>query len=72
MYKENNEQVPVDTTITMEDGIFYFTPIQPGQYVLIASHTMWVYYICLLFCLLKNTLYYVMSLSQMDVQNKYS
>lgn len=43
LYKENNEQVPVDTTITMEGGIFYFTPIQPGQYVLIASHTIWMF-----------------------------
>ncbi|OAD52229.1 Nodal modulator 1 [Eufriesea mexicana] len=42
LYMENNEQVSVDTTITMEGGIFYFTPIQPGQYILIASHPTWI------------------------------
>ncbi|XP_043524022.1 nodal modulator 3 isoform X2 [Frieseomelitta varia] len=42
LYKESNEQVPVGTTITTEGGIFYFTPIQPGQYVLVASHPTWM------------------------------
>ncbi|KAK1126581.1 hypothetical protein K0M31_004211 [Melipona bicolor] len=42
LYKESNVQVPVDTTVTTEGGIFYFTPIQPGQYVLVASHPTWM------------------------------
>ncbi|KAK9299267.1 hypothetical protein QLX08_007630 [Tetragonisca angustula] len=42
LYKEGNEQVPVGTTVTTEGGIFYFTPIQPGQYVLVASHPTWM------------------------------
>ncbi|CAD1476709.1 unnamed protein product [Heterotrigona itama] len=42
LYKESNEQDPVGTTFTMKGGIFYFTPIQPGQYVLVASHPTWM------------------------------
>ncbi|CAK9802616.1 Nodal modulator 3 [Anthophora quadrimaculata] len=42
LYKESNQQVPVDTTVTMEGGIFYFTPIQPGQYMLVVSHPTWM------------------------------
>ncbi|XP_048265268.1 uncharacterized protein LOC100649850 isoform X3 [Bombus terrestris] len=42
LYKESNKQVPVGTTVTVEGGIFYFTPIQPGQYVLVASHPTWM------------------------------
>ncbi|XP_017891823.1 nodal modulator 3 [Ceratina calcarata] len=41
LYKEDNVQVPVDTTVTSEGGIFYFTPIQPGRYLLVASHPIW-------------------------------
>ncbi|CAL7942843.1 unnamed protein product [Xylocopa violacea] len=42
LYKENDERVLVGETITMEGGIFYFTPIQPGRYILIASHPTWM------------------------------
>ncbi|XP_076380819.1 uncharacterized protein LOC117223312 [Megalopta genalis] len=42
LYKEGSEQVPAETTFTAEGGTFYFTPIQPGKYVLVASHPTWV------------------------------
>ncbi|XP_076659789.1 uncharacterized protein LOC143363051 [Halictus rubicundus] len=42
LYKEGSEQVPTETTLTAEGGTFYFTPIQPGKYVLVASHPTWV------------------------------
>ncbi|XP_029039674.2 nodal modulator 3 [Osmia bicornis bicornis] len=42
LYKEDNLQVPVGTTITTEGGIFYFTPLQHGKYVLVASHPVWM------------------------------
>ncbi|XP_071858725.1 BOS complex subunit NOMO3 isoform X2 [Bombus fervidus] len=42
LYEETDKQVPVDITVTMEGGIFYFTPIQPGQYVLVATHPTWM------------------------------
>ncbi|XP_043257934.1 uncharacterized protein LOC122400490 [Colletes gigas] len=42
LYNEDNKQVPVGTTVTAEGGIFYFTPIQPGQYTLVASHPTWM------------------------------
>lgn len=38
LYMDNNKQVPVRSTVTTDGGIFYFTPIQPGKYVLVASH----------------------------------
>ena len=41
LYNESDKQVPVGTTVTAEGGTFYFTPIQPGQYVLVASHPVW-------------------------------
>ncbi|KOC70780.1 Nodal modulator 2 [Habropoda laboriosa] len=42
LYKEDNQQVPVGTTVATEGGIFYFTPIQPGRYMLVASHPTWM------------------------------
>lgn len=42
LYNEGNEQVPIGRTTTAEGGTFYFTPIQPGQYVLVASHPIWM------------------------------
>ncbi|XP_012278866.1 nodal modulator 3 isoform X2 [Orussus abietinus] len=42
LYNENNKQTPVGTTITAPGGTFYFTPIQPGKYTLIATHPVWV------------------------------
>lgn len=42
LYTDNNKQVPVRSTVTTEDGIFYFTPIQPGKYILEASHPKYV------------------------------
>nr|XP_031847877.1 nodal modulator 3 [Nomia melanderi] len=41
LYKEDNEQVPAETTLTADGGTFYFTPIQPGRYILVASHPIW-------------------------------
>ncbi|XP_076247163.1 BOS complex subunit NOMO3 isoform X2 [Calliopsis andreniformis] len=41
LYNENNKHTPVGTTLTTEGGIFSFTPIQPGEYVLVASHPIW-------------------------------
>lgn len=38
LYTEINKKVPVRSTVTTDGGIFYFTPIQPGKYVLVASH----------------------------------
>ncbi|XP_012218077.1 BOS complex subunit NOMO3 isoform X2 [Linepithema humile] len=42
LYTDSNKQVPVRSTVTTEDGIFYFTPIQPGKYILVASHAKWI------------------------------
>ncbi|XP_046603692.1 nodal modulator 2 [Neodiprion virginianus] len=42
LYTDKNRESPVDTTITAHGGTFYFTPIQPGKYVLIASHPRWI------------------------------
>lgn len=38
LYMDSNKQVPVRSTVTAESGIFYFTPIQPGKYTVVASH----------------------------------
>lgn len=38
LYSDNDKHVPIKSTVTAEGGIFYFTPIQPGKYMLIASH----------------------------------
>nr|XP_003706916.1 PREDICTED: nodal modulator 3 isoform X2 [Megachile rotundata] len=43
LYKESNLQVPVGTTTTTEGGTFYFTPLQHGRYVLVASHPTWMF-----------------------------
>ncbi|KAG7199506.1 hypothetical protein KM043_014125 [Ampulex compressa] len=42
LYNESNKQTSVGTTLTAEGGTFYFTPIQPGKYVLVASHPTWM------------------------------
>ncbi|EFN79110.1 nodal modulator 3 isoform X2 [Harpegnathos saltator] len=42
LYTESNKQVPVRSTVTTDGGIFYFTPIQPGKYVLVATHSKWI------------------------------
>lgn len=39
LYAENNKQVAIKSTLTAEGGIFYFTPIQPGKYLLVAHHS---------------------------------
>lgn len=39
LYADSNKQVPIKSTFTAEGGIFYFTPIQPGKYVLVAHHS---------------------------------
>lgn len=39
LYADTNKQVPIKSTLTAEGGIFYFTPIQPGKYILVASHS---------------------------------
>ncbi|TGZ54225.1 Nodal modulator 2 [Temnothorax longispinosus] len=38
----NNEQVAIKSTLTAEGGTFYFTPIQPGKYILAAHHSKWI------------------------------
>lgn len=39
LYKETKKgSSPVSSTITSQDGSFYFTPIQPGNYIVNASH----------------------------------
>ncbi|KAL0132278.1 hypothetical protein PUN28_000219 [Cardiocondyla obscurior] len=37
----SSEQVPIKSMLTAEGGIFYFTPIQPGKYILVAQHSKW-------------------------------
>lgn len=39
LYTERDNEIPVGTTTTANGGTFYFTPIQPGKYVLVASHS---------------------------------
>lgn len=39
LYTESNKEIPVRSTTTADGGIFHFTPIQPGKYTLIASHS---------------------------------
>ncbi|XP_066603277.1 BOS complex subunit NOMO3 isoform X2 [Prorops nasuta] len=41
LYTENDKNVPVGTTTSAEGGTFYFTPIQPGKYILVATHPIW-------------------------------
>ncbi|KAK0090897.1 hypothetical protein PV325_000063 [Microctonus aethiopoides] len=43
LYKDTNKATPVGKTITVVGGIFSFTPIQPGKYILIASHSSWIF-----------------------------
>lgn len=38
LYNEQDKKTPVGTTVTAEGGTFSFTPIQPGKYVLVATH----------------------------------
>ncbi|XP_012258084.2 nodal modulator 3 [Athalia rosae] len=42
LFTEKNSESPVDTTVTADGGTFYFTPIQPGKYILLASHPQWL------------------------------
>ncbi|XP_072764167.1 BOS complex subunit NOMO3 isoform X2 [Anoplolepis gracilipes] len=42
LYTDSDKHVPIRSTVTAEGGIFYFTPIQPGKYILIASHSTWI------------------------------
>ncbi|XP_015587289.1 nodal modulator 2 isoform X2 [Cephus cinctus] len=42
LYTESNKSTPVEVTTTAQGGTFYFTPIQPGKYILVASHPIWV------------------------------
>lgn len=42
LYADSDKHVPVRSTVTAEGGIFYFTPIQPGKYILVASHPTWI------------------------------
>lgn len=39
LYTDNNKQNPIKSMLTAEGGIFYFTPIQPGKYILIVHHS---------------------------------
>ncbi|KAF7996738.1 hypothetical protein HCN44_002384 [Aphidius gifuensis] len=42
LYKEKiqNDMI-VGETITDNDGVYFFTPIQPGNYIITASHDVW-------------------------------
>ncbi|KYM94379.1 PREDICTED: nodal modulator 3 [Cyphomyrmex costatus] len=42
LYTDNNKQDPIKSMLTAEGGIFYFTPIQPGKYILVAHHFKWL------------------------------
>lgn len=42
LYSESDRNSALKTTTTETDGTFYFTPIRPGKYVLIASHPVYV------------------------------
>ncbi|XP_034946758.1 nodal modulator 1 [Chelonus insularis] len=42
LHESSNKKL-LGTTITGQDGIFSFTPIQPGKYTLVASHPKWVF-----------------------------
>lgn len=42
LYKESQKGTPISSTVSAHDGSFYFTPIQPGNYVLVASHPQWI------------------------------
>lgn len=39
LYADSAKQVPIKSTLTAEGGTFYFTPIQPGKYILVAHHS---------------------------------
>ncbi|KAH0554100.1 nodal modulator 3 [Cotesia glomerata] len=41
LYKSTNRDVVERVTTTSQGGIFSFTPIQPGKYILVASHPHW-------------------------------
>ncbi|XP_043284324.1 nodal modulator 3 isoform X2 [Venturia canescens] len=43
LFKHSDRNNAVGTTTTDVGGTFYFTPIQPGKYVLDASHSSWVF-----------------------------
>ncbi|XP_008559484.1 nodal modulator 3 [Microplitis demolitor] len=43
LYKSNNRDVVERVTTTSQAGIFSFTPIQPGKYILVASHSHWTF-----------------------------
>ncbi|KAL7295888.1 hypothetical protein TKK_0010932 [Trichogramma kaykai] len=40
LYDEHNTTL-LGSTSTSENGIFSFTPVQPGKYILVASHPIW-------------------------------
>ncbi|KAG5329392.1 NOMO3 protein, partial [Acromyrmex charruanus] len=42
LYTDSNKQNPIKSMLTAEGGIFYFTPIQPGKYILIVHHSKWL------------------------------
>ncbi|KAF7383822.1 hypothetical protein HZH68_014579 [Vespula germanica] len=42
LYNASNKETVVGSTKTTDSGIFYFTPIQPGKYILVASHPTWM------------------------------
>ncbi|KAL6255181.1 hypothetical protein P5V15_013514 [Pogonomyrmex californicus] len=42
LYTNDNKQDPIKSMTTAEGGIFYFTPIQPGKYILVADHSKWI------------------------------
>ncbi|XP_011299165.1 nodal modulator 1 [Fopius arisanus] len=42
LYKEKiHNDNSIGTTTTSKGGVFSFTPIQPGKYILVASHSVW-------------------------------
>ncbi|KYQ48115.1 Nodal modulator 3 [Trachymyrmex zeteki] len=42
LYTDSNKQDPIKSMLTAEGGIFYFTPIQPGKYILVVHHSKWL------------------------------
>ncbi|XP_011500341.1 PREDICTED: nodal modulator 3 [Ceratosolen solmsi marchali] len=41
LYDKSNKTL-LASTVTLEGGTFSFTPVQPGKYVLVASHPTWL------------------------------
>ncbi|XP_015179273.1 PREDICTED: nodal modulator 1 [Polistes dominula] len=42
LYNATDRETIVRSTKTADGGTFYFTPIQPGKYILVASHPSWI------------------------------